>query len=285
MSRSGAPLPDGTPTQALDLAEAELPEELFAGVDAVCHLAGIAHRHSLPADYEALNHLASLRLARAAARAGVGCFIYISSVKAMGPATDARVRAEEDRAPTVDPYGRSKWAAEVDLRREFASGPMAVVILRPALVYGPGALGNLQLLARGVRWGLPRPPLAGERSMIGVLDLVELAGDLCHDPPPAGVHTWIVSDGERYTTQGLYDLLRQALGKGRGRAWLPAWGWRLGSNLLDWLRPRDATPTYERLFGTELYSNAALLAATNWRPHCRIEEAAAALVGSPSVPD
>ncbi len=281
MSRSGAPLPDGTPTQALNLAEADVPEELFVGIDAVCHLAGIAHRQALPAEYEAINHLASLRLARAAARAGVRCFIYLSSVKAMGPANDARVRAEEDRVPARDPYGRSKWEAEVDLRREFAAGPMAVVILRPALVYGPGAAGNLQLLARGVRCGLPRPPLSGERSMIGLFDLVELVAGICHDPPPAGVHTWIVSDGERHTTQGLYDLLRQALGKGRGRAWLPAWGWRLGASLLDRLRPRDSTPTYERLFGTELYSNAALLAATDWRPHCRVEEAAAALVGRP----
>ena len=254
---------------------------MLVGIDAVCHLAGIAHRQAPPADYEALNHLASLRLARAAARAGVRCFIYLSSVKAMGPANDDRVRTEEDRVPAHDPYGRSKWAAEVDLRREFATGPMAVVILRPTLVYGPGAAGNLRLLARGVRRGLPRPPLAGERSMIGALDLVELVAALCHNPPPAGVHTWIVTDGERYTTQGLYDLLREALGKGRGRAWLPAWGWRVGASLLDQLRPRDTTPTYERLFGTELYSNAALLAATDWRPRCRIEKVAAALVGSP----
>jgi len=280
LSRSGAPLPDGTPTQALNLAEAELPEDMLVGIDAVCHLAGIAHRQAPPADYEALNHLASLRLARAAARAGVRCFIYLSSVKAMGPANDDRVRTEEDRVPARDPYGRSKWAAEVDLRSEFATGPMAVVILRPTLVYGPGAAGNLRMLARGVRCGLPRPPLAGERSMIGALDLVELVAGLCYNPPPVGVHTWIVTDGERYTTQGLYDLLREALDKRRGRAWLPAWGWRVGASLLDQLRPRDTTPTYERLFGTELYSNAALLAATDWRPRCRIEKVAATLVGS-----
>lgn len=278
LSRSGTPLADGAPTLALDLADQELPDDLFAGIDAVCHLAGIAHREAGAADYDAVNHRASITLARAAARAGVGCFIYLSSVKAMGPPGGVGIRSEGDVAPARDPYGRSKWSAECDLRGEFAGGAMSVVILRPTLVYGPGVAGNLGLLARAVRAGLPRPPLAGERSMVGSPDLVALIARLCHAPPSPGVHTWIVSDGERYTAQGLYDLLRQAAGRGRGRAWLPLWCWRLGANLLDTLRPRNATPTFERLFGTELYSNAALLAATDWRPQCTVKSVAAALV-------
>ncbi|MCP5165143.1 MAG: SDR family oxidoreductase [Pseudomonadales bacterium] len=36
----------------------------------------------------------------------------------------------------VDPYGQSKWRAECQLREACENGPMPVVIVRPALVYG-----------------------------------------------------------------------------------------------------------------------------------------------------
>jgi nucleoside-diphosphate-sugar epimerase len=148
---------------------------------------------------------------------------------------------------------------------------MVVVILRPALVYGPGAAGNLRLLARAVRCGLPRPPLGGARSMVAGSDLVELMYAIARNPPD-GTRTWIVSDGERYTSRDLYDLLRRARGRGTGVAWLPRWGWRLVAALLDLLRPGEAASTYGRLFASELYSNASLLEATSWRPRHRLDE-------------
>ncbi len=274
LSLGGGSLPGGNPTVAVDLSR-ELPgATLLAGTDTVFHLAGIAHRRAPEEAYEALNHRATLELARRAERAGASCFIFLSSVKAMGPPDGERVRGEEDVAPPIDGYGRSKWQAECDLRREFADSPMAVVILRPALVYGPGAAGNLRLLARGVRCGLPRPPPGGARSMVACSDLVELMSAIARHPP-RGTRTWIVTDGERYTSRDLCDTLRRARGRGTGAAWLPRWGWRLGAALLDLLHPGEAASTYGRLFAPELYSNARLLAATAWRPRQRLDEAMA----------
>jgi len=276
LSKSGASLPCGAPSLALDLSGAMPQRQLLEGVDVVFHLAGIAHQNAPASAYRELNELATLRLARLSAAAGVGCFVFLSSVKAMGPAADASERSEQDGAAPTDPYGWSKWSAENALLAEFAHGPMAVVILRPALVYGPEAKGNLALLARGVRAGLPRPPPLGSRSMVALADLVEL---LCSVPAEAkpGVQTWIVTDGQHYSTRFIYDQLRLAAGMGVGRAWLPVAAWRLAAALLDLRAGRRGESTFDRLFGTELYSNRAVLAATRWRPRTRLQDVAAQL--------
>ena len=271
LSRSGAPLEGGVATRALDLTVHEPDAVLFAGVEVVFHLAGIAHQQAPEQAYQQLNYLATLSLARQAAVAGVKCFVFLSSVKAMGPPGSARARSESDCVLPVDHYGLSKWQAECALREEFSSAAMSVVILRPALVYGANAKGNLTRLARGVQRGLPRPPEQGARSMLALRDLVDLLCQVAVNPP-AGTHTWIVCDSRPYSTRILYDALRRASGKGRGVAWLPRWGWRLGAAMLDLVSQGGGEPTYNKLFGTELYSNAALMADMDWRPTDRLEE-------------
>ena len=271
LSKSGATLPDGTATTALDLACGLLPDEQLRGVEVVFHLAGIAHQRAADDAYEQLNYQATLRLARQAAAAGARRFIFLSSVKAMGPAGGAGVRREGDITAPTDPYGSSKWRAERSLQEEFASGPMSVVILRPALVYGPGAKGNLQLLARAVNAGLPRPPSAGGRSMIAVQDLAELLCS-CADLPVKGVRTWIAADGQVYTTRAICDALRHISGRQPGVAWLPLWVWRLAAGVLDRVSPAAGESRYEKMFGQELYSNEAVCAATGWRPRYTLLE-------------
>ncbi len=275
-------LPDGSPARVLDLARSMPDPQLLEGVEVVFHLAGIAHQQAEASAYGELNEVATLRLARLCAAAGVRCFVFLSSVKAMGPAAGEAERGEQDVTAPLDPYGLSKWRAENQLRTEFSDAAMAVVILRPALVYGPGAKGNLALLAKAVKAGLPRPPSLGGRSMVALDDLVELMCLLARDAAP-GVHTWIASDGQCYTTRFIYDQLRLAAGKGTGLAWLPTVGWRLAAGLLDILRPGGGESMFDKLFATELYSNAALLASTSWRPRCRFADAAASLMATGEV--
>jgi len=271
LSRRGAPLRNGQPTLAVDLAHSDPDATCFQGVDVCFHLAGIAHQQAPESAYQALNQQATVRLARRAADAGVGCFIFLSSVKAMGPPMTDLERAEADVSPPVDAYGLSKWRAEHALREAFSGGDMSIVIVRPTLVYGPHAKGNLRALAGGVRRWLPRPPEGGRRSMIALDDLVELLCVVAQHPPP-GTHTWIASGGESYSTREIYDLLRAANKQDSGIAWLPAWGWRVGARLLDLAFRRSGADYYGKLFGTEEYSNAAVLAATRWRPRSRLAD-------------
>ncbi len=278
LSKSGALLEDGAPTLAVDLAAEDPDAELLSGVDVVIHLAGIAHQQAADSAYEKLNYEATLRLARLARIAGVGCFIFLSSVKAMGASSSANARLEDDCCLPVDAYGLSKWRAECALREEFRDSEMSVAILRPALVYGINTKGNLQRLAAAVRSGLPRPPAMGQRSMIALQDLVDL---ICHLAlnPPSGVHTWIACGEPAYSTRAIYDLLREANGQRRGVGWMPLWAWRSGAWLQDQLAGATTERTFDKLFGTELYSCAAVQVATGWQPRVALEDVVDALVG------
>jgi len=278
-SKHGGPLLSGEPTLALDLTRNDPASGVLRGVDVLFHLAGIAHHRAGAAEYDELNAEATVRLAQLASAAGIRCFVFLSSTKAMGPPPSASVRAENACTPPVDAYGRSKRRAECALQNQFAGGPMSVVVLRPTLVYGNDVKGNLRLLARAVRLGLPRPPLGGSRSLIALADLVELLVLLAQQPPHPGVHTWIACGPDSYTTQAVYDLLRTALGMRRGRAWWPRSVWRAGTYLLDLATGQREESTYEKLFGTELYSNAAVLADTPWRPRTRLEHVIAQMAG------
>lgn len=268
-SQQGASLADGTPTRAVDFSSNQLAAQDLHEVDVVFHLAGIAHQRARPADYEQINHQAVLALALSAEQAGVSCFVYLSSVKAMGADDTGCARAEQDTHLPADAYGLSKWQAETGLGTQLGATAMKVCILRPSLVYGASARANLALLSRAVDYGLPRPPDLGGRSMIGKDDLVDLMLALPLQAPQ-GVSTFIATDGQVYSTRRIYDALRQARGKGVGLSWWPQWVWQLGCALLDVFRSTDES-SWGKLFGTELYSNAAVLASGQWRP-CRTLE-------------
>jgi UDP-glucose 4-epimerase len=273
-------LPDGTATIPFDLAARNFDAALLAAVDVVFHLAGIAHQQAAARDYEAVNHQGTLRLAHLAAEAGVGCFVYLSSVKAMGSAAGPAAREEGDVVPPTDPYGVSKWRAECDLRAAFSGAAMAVRILRPALVYGPGVKGNLQNLLRAIRMGLPQPPEEGARSMVALPDLVALMMLAAQADEP-GVHTWIACDGEAYSTRRIYQALRRADGKGAGLAWLPRPLWHLAVAVADRLLAGEDSLA-DKLFGYELYRNDLARAALGWEPRLQLEDLAPAIVAEPA---
>ena len=125
-------------------------------------------------------------------------------------------------APALeDPYGVCKWEAEQALGAVAANTSLEVVV-RPPLVYGPGAKGNLARLLKLVRSGVPLPlPLGAvhnQRSLIGLDNLVDLL-IRCVDHPAAAGQTLLVSDGEDVSTP---DLLRHmAAGLGRRARLLP----------------------------------------------------------------
>ena len=279
LSQHGAKLPDGTATVAIDLEKQTVSPAHLKGVDVVFHLAGLAHQQAKASSYTQVNHLATVALAKAAAAAGVKCFIYLSSVKAMGPAVGEEVRTEDECVPPVSVYGLSKLQAEEALRETFAHSEMSVVILRPALVYGADIKGNLQSLRKAVRAGMPRPPEVGGRSMVAVQDLVELMLLVAADPP-GEVRTWIVCDGCRYCSRRIYELFRSADGKGKGISWLPLWGWRFAAYLADGLYNRGADSIFIKLFGTELYSSAALLQDLPWKPQLQLSDLASEIMST-----
>lgn len=187
------------------------------GVDAVVHLAAIAHigESVAPAQYERINHHAAVRIAQAA-RATAARVVFVSSVRAQCGPTAAGVLSEDTPAQPTDPYGRAKLAAERDIAA--LGGPH--VVLRPTVVYGPGVGGNIAALVRLCRLPVPLPfgAVANRRSLLAVENLCG-AITLALTSEAALSGTFLVADRE---TVSLADMVRHLrAGMGRSAATLP----------------------------------------------------------------
>ena len=86
-------------------------DEAVAGVDGVVHLAG-ARSASRPETFHRVNAVGTDNLGRACEKAGVGRFIYMSSLAAQGPAPFGTVLDRPGNESPIGPYGHSKLAAE-----------------------------------------------------------------------------------------------------------------------------------------------------------------------------
>ncbi|MEB0139892.1 MULTISPECIES: NAD-dependent epimerase/dehydratase family protein [unclassified Undibacterium] len=205
------------------------------GVAAVIHCAARVHvmqeTASDPlAQFRAVNVAATLSLARQAAAAGVRHFIFISSVKVNGEVTAAGSAFRETDTPQAsDPYGVSKCEAETALLALAASSSMAITIIRPPLIYGPGVKANFLSMLRWLKRGLPLPLAStnNRRSFVYIENLLSLI-DTCLFHPRARGEVFLVSDGGDVSTA---DLLR-ACGHSLRR---PARLWPCPPALLLWL--------------------------------------------------
>jgi nucleoside-diphosphate-sugar epimerase len=95
-----------------------IPDSLFAGVDAVIHLAAVSNDPMGKAFEEVtmrVNHQASVAVAQKAKKAGAKAFVFASSCSVYGFAEDD-ARTESSSLNPLTAYARSKVATENDLR-------------------------------------------------------------------------------------------------------------------------------------------------------------------------
>jgi nucleoside-diphosphate-sugar epimerase len=115
----------------------EIQPQLLSGIDAVVHLAGVSNDPIGNAFEDvtfAVNHRATVRLARLARAAGVKAFVFASSCSVYGFAEGDGCSEESPTAP-LTAYAKSKLAAENDLRA-LADDGFAVTSLRFATACG-----------------------------------------------------------------------------------------------------------------------------------------------------
>lgn len=139
------PPPDPVPSQQVDLRD--VTAEQLAGFDAVIHLAAICNDpigNLDPGLTYAVNHEATVRLARAARDGGVSRFLFSSSCSLYGAGPDDAPLDEAASFAPVTPYGESKVRAEASLRA-LAGPQFCPVFLRNATAYGfsPRLRGDL----------------------------------------------------------------------------------------------------------------------------------------------
>jgi UDP-N-acetyl-alpha-D-quinovosamine dehydrogenase len=220
-----------------DLADASCLEAVLSGADAVVHLAGRAHvlreTEARPeAAYQRVNVDATVRLAEAAARAGVRRFVFVSSIGVNGNQTYEAPFTESDAPAPVEPYAMSKLKAEQALRSVGQESGLEVVVVRPPIVYGPGVKGNFLKLLRLVESGVPLPvaSLTNRRSLVGVANLAELLA-LCVERPAAAGELLLAADPEVHSTPALIEAIAKAMRRGSRLFRFPPRGLRFAARL------------------------------------------------------
>src|SRR4051812_15145371 len=127
---------------------------LLDGMDIVVHLAAIAHRSRAESrDYARANRIATANLAQACRRDSIQRLIFMSSIGAQSGSAADHVVTEQDEPWPMTAYDRAKLAAEEEIRHSGAP----FTILRPVIIYGPGAKANIALMQRIAALPVPLP--------------------------------------------------------------------------------------------------------------------------------
>lgn len=195
--------------------------EVVQGVSVVIHCAARVHVMNEEAtdplaEFRRVNVDGTLHLAQQAAEAGVRRFVFLSSIKVNGEHSQPGqpFTADQQLAPS-DPYGVSKFEAEVRLRALSQETGMEVVIIRPPLVYGPGVKANFQAMMSWLWRGVPLPlgrVTENRRSLVFLDNLIDLIVT-CIDHPAAANQTFLISDDEDLSTAALLRRMATALGQ------------------------------------------------------------------------
>lgn len=246
----------------------------LVGVHTIVHCAARAHvlreqATDALAAFREVNVAGTLRLAQQAAEAGVQRFVFLSSIGVNGNQT--HVPFDEAAPPHPhDAYAVSKLEAEQALLALAAQTGMEVVIIRPPLVYGPGAPGNFASLLRWVHRGLPLPlgSVHNQRSFVALENLVSLVL-LCADRERsqlAANQVFVVADGEDVSTSTLLRKVARAAGRPSRLLPVPASWLRAGASLLGKRAVAD------RLLGNLQVDATKARTLLGWRPVVTMDE-------------
>ena len=219
-------------------------------------------------EFRKVNVAGMEHLARAAAASGVKRFVYVSSIGVNGAqAAPGKAFLEADQPNPHNAYALSKWEAEQGLLRVADETGMEVVIIRPPLVYGSGAPGNLGALMRAVQrgWPLPLGAVHDQRSLVALSNLVDFIVT-CITHPHAANQTFLVNDGQDLSTTELVRGLAQVAGVPARLLPVPVWALQAGASLLG---KGDAV---QRLCGNLQVDISKARSLLGWVPPVSVEE-------------
>ncbi len=189
------------------------PDEIsYHGYNVVLHVAAIVHQDkSIPdREYFRVNRDLCLEVAKNAKKAGVGQFVFMSTIKVYGDEGASReILNEISPCIPVDAYGKSKYEAELGLK-ELEDEHFKVAILRTPLVYGEGVKANMLKMIKLVERVpvLPFGKIRNRRSMTYVENLVGYL-DKIIEKQASGV--FIAKDEKPLSTTELVSYIAKGL--------------------------------------------------------------------------
>lgn len=191
---------------------------LLQGCDTVVHTAGRAHilndnAQDALAEFRRVNHDATMKLAKDAASCGVKHFIFISSIGVNGNSTAGTPFTESSEPRPTSDYAISKLEAEQSLLKNFANSEMAITIVRPALICGENAPGNIQRLLKLVSKNLPLPfkNVKNKRALVSLDNVVSFINE-CIINEKSKNQLYLLADPERPSTEEMITAFAAGMG-------------------------------------------------------------------------
>jgi nucleoside-diphosphate-sugar epimerase len=282
----------GLPEVLADVADADAVRAAVAGHDAVVHLAAKVNVVGAEPEYLRVNVGGTQAVVDACRAARVERLVYVSSpsVAHQGKSVVGRGADLADPATARGPYARSKAIAEgVALGAD--SGELAVVAIRPHLVWGPG---DKQLIARIVdRARHGRLPLIGSGAALidttyltNAVDALVAALDRCLH---ARGRALVVTNGEPRPVAEMLAAVCRAAGAPVPTRHLPVRLARAGGAAVEslWalrnrLSPSEEDPPLTRFLVEQLstahwFDQRVTHEVLHWRPRVPLDEGLAEL--------
>jgi nucleoside-diphosphate-sugar epimerase len=212
--------PEQVTTLRVDVRDVEVDD--LCGFDAILHLAAISNDplgNLNPQVTYDINHLASVRLALQAKRAGVARFLFSSSCSLYGAADGNSFMDELASFNPVAPYGHSKVLAEQDIS-QLTDDDFSPTFLRNATAYGASprlrgdvvvnnlvglafTTGVVHLMSDGTPW---RPLVHVEDISAAFLAILEAPRELVH-----GEAFNIGRTAENYRIREVAEMVREVV--------------------------------------------------------------------------
>lgn len=245
----------------------------LSDIDVIIHTAGRAHimkdSSANPIEeFRRVNTSGTLDLARFAADSGVKRFVFLSSIKVNGESTDLGVPFSiNSKVNPRDPYGVSKYEAEIGLQDISRETGLEVTIIRPPLVYGPGVKGNFNTLINVLSRRTPLPFASvkdNRRSMVGLDNLLSMIA-ICVRHPKAANQTFLISDKADLSTYSLLRLLGTSIDK-------PAVLFKIPVVILDLMaKVFGMEAKAQRIIGTLQVDISHTCSQLDWEPPFSVE--------------
>jgi nucleoside-diphosphate-sugar epimerase len=235
------------------------------GFDTIIHLAAKAHDVDNKSNYQTYlfsNFELTKNLYDQFLRSSVSTFVFVSSVKAVADKVEGILDEAVVPNPASD-YGRSKFLAEEYLREQPLPANKRLLILRPCMIHGPGNKGNLNLLYKFVKSGVPYPLAAFEnkRSFLSAENFCFFISQLLSKPVPSGIYN--VADDEPLAVNEVVKIISQSIEKKSRLLMLPKRVIIFIAKIGDLLRLPLNSERLEKLTENYIVSNNKIKKAIN----------------------
>lgn len=216
-----------------DIRDQAAVEESVKGIEKIFNIAAMFRSAaSVDQDYRDVHVLGTQHLLKAALKHDVSRFVHCSTVGVHGD-VKAPPATEESPYGPADIYQRTKLEGEL-WAREFADkNNLALSVIRPTAIYGPGDMRLLKLFKLAVR-GVT--PVIGSGKiyyhMVYIDDLVQgllLAAE--HEDAVGEV--FIIGGEENMTLDDLVTTIARITNRPETKVHLPAWPFQIAGSLCE----------------------------------------------------